>query len=79
MLCYKVRRGLDRFEAGYQAEGTVLCIPAACGVLDTIGHSCSFCYFLLDNLLWAASVGTLEESEGVRSLVQCVRASKFNY
>lgn len=53
---YKIRRGIDRFESGYE-QGGLRCIPAMCGMLDICGHSCSFGYYLIDNILWGASVG----------------------
>jgi len=53
---YKIRRGIDRFESGYE-QGGLKCIPAVCGVMDVCGHSCSFGYYLIDNILWGASVG----------------------
>lgn len=59
---YKVRRGWSRFSQGAQEEGT-FSIPAACGVLDMLGHTCSFFYYLGDNLLWAASVGLVRSKE----------------
>ncbi|CAE7446454.1 Contig2860.g3064 [Symbiodinium microadriaticum] len=59
---YKVRRGWSRFSQGAQEHGT-LSVPAACGVLDMLGHTCSFFYYLGDNLLWAASVGLVRSKE----------------
>jgi hypothetical protein len=59
---YKVRRGWSRFSVGAAGHG-VVSIPAVCGVLDVLGHSCSFFYYLGDNLLWAASVGLVRSKE----------------
>lgn len=59
---YKVRRGLNRLIEGV-SEGGCVSIPAVCGFLDTCGHICSFCYYLFDNLLWAASVGLVRSKE----------------
>jgi len=59
---YKVRRGWSRFSQGASSQGT-LSIPAVCGVLDVLGHTCSFFYYLGDNLLWAASVGIVRSKE----------------
>ncbi|CAJ1450410.1 unnamed protein product [Effrenium voratum] len=63
---YKVRRGWSRFSLGCQEDGA-LSIPATCGVLDMLGHSCSFFYYLGDNLLWAASVGLVRSKEVPRT------------
>lgn len=60
---YKVRRGLNRMSEGISESG-FLSIPATCGFLDTLGHTASFFYYLLDNLLWAASVGLVRSKEG---------------
>jgi len=59
---YKVRRGWSRFCQGASGHGTVS-IPAVCGVLDVLGHACSFFYYLGDNILWAASVGIVRSKE----------------
>jgi len=59
---YKVRRGMHRFSEGV-SDGGILCIPAICGIFDTLGHIASFFYYLLDNLLWAASVGIVRSKE----------------
>ncbi|CAE7715840.1 unnamed protein product [Symbiodinium pilosum] len=59
---YKVRRGWSRFCQGAQEHGP-LSVPATCGVLDMLGHTCSFFYYLGDNLLWAASVGLVRSKE----------------
>ena len=58
---YKIRRGIFRAETGSQSG--LLSIDFACGVMDTLGHTCSFFYFLLDNLLWATSVGLFRTKE----------------
>ena len=58
---YKVRRGVHRAKLGYQ-EG-VASIGFTCGVMDVCGHACSFLYFLLDNILWATSVGLIRSKE----------------
>jgi len=59
---YKVRRGLNRLMEGL-ADGGVLCIPAVCGFLDTLGHTASLFYYSFDNILWAASVGLVRSKE----------------
>lgn len=59
---YKVRRGWSRFSLGADEDGTCS-IAATCGVLDMLGHTCSFFYYLGDNLLWAASVGLVRSKE----------------
>jgi len=59
---YKVRRGLHRMSEGIAEDG-FLSVPAVCGFLDTIGHTCSFFYYLFDNILWAASVGIVRSKE----------------
>mmetsp|Transcript_71753 Transcript_71753/g.214248 ORF Transcript_71753/g.214248 Transcript_71753/m.214248 type:complete len:357 (+) Transcript_71753:46-1116(+) len=59
---YKVRRGLNRFMEGISESG-LASSPAACGVLDMLGHSSSLFYYLFDNILWAASVGIIRSKE----------------
>mmetsp|Transcript_128876 Transcript_128876/g.358827 ORF Transcript_128876/g.358827 Transcript_128876/m.358827 type:complete len:360 (-) Transcript_128876:175-1254(-) len=59
---YKVRRGLNRFMEGLSESG-LTSSPAACGVLDMLGHSASLFYYLFDNILWAASVGIVRSKE----------------
>jgi len=53
---YKVRRGFHRMQEGVEKHG-FRSIPAACGLLDILGHTASFFFYILDNLLWATSVG----------------------
>lgn len=65
---YKVRRGLNRADQGLKQSGA-MSIDFTCGVMDVLGHTCSFFYFLLDNLLWATSVGVLR-SKGVPEAIQ---------
>lgn len=55
---YKIRRGLDRLDAGIKGSGA--CSSAAlCGSFDVLAHVASFWYYLFDNMLWCASVGIL--------------------
>jgi hypothetical protein len=61
---YKVRRGLHRADEGLKKSG-VCSIDFSCGVMDVLGHTCSFFYFLLDNLTWAVSVGVLQANNQV--------------
>ena len=65
---YKVRRGIHRADLGRKKSG-VLSIDFSCGVMDVLGHTCSFFYFLLDNLLWLTSVGVLQ-SKAVPAFIQ---------
>ncbi len=65
---YKVRRGLHRADLGLKKSG-ILSIDFTCGVMDVLGHTCSFLYFLLDNLLWATSVGVLQ-TKAVPAFIQ---------
>eukprot|EP00933_Yihiella_yeosuensis_P075013 TRINITY_DN84141_c0_g1_i1.p1 TRINITY_DN84141_c0_g1~~TRINITY_DN84141_c0_g1_i1.p1 ORF type:complete len:196 (-),score=23.55 TRINITY_DN84141_c0_g1_i1:101-688(-) len=53
---------MRRFTEGVSEDGLVS-IPAVCGIFDMLGHSCSFIYYLTDNLLWAASVGIVRSKE----------------
>lgn len=67
---YKMRRGCHRMWQGFDEQG-IMSIPAACGCLDVLGHTCSFFYYLFDNLLWAASVGLVRTpSEWQRTMWQ---------
>jgi len=60
---YKIRRGLDRAEVGIASGKSYFCTDAICGFLDSWGHTFSFFYFLLDNLLWGISVGIWRSKE----------------
>lgn len=64
---YKIRRGIDRFEQGYE-QGGLCSIPATCGMLDICGHSCSFGYYLIDNILWGVSVGIFNVPKSMDSI-----------
>ena len=61
---YKIRRGIHRLDTGYHANGnTILCVDTVCGLLDTIGHTASLFYFLIDNFLWTVSIGVFRSKE----------------
>lgn len=59
---YKVRRGFHRMQEGIAGHGFPS-IAAVCGAMDVLGHTASFFYYVIDNILWAASVGIFRTKE----------------
>jgi hypothetical protein len=75
---YKIRRGIHRIEDGKKTNGnTYFCIDAVCGMLDTFGRVIGFNYFVLDNIVWAVSVG-LVQGKQVPSMMRSQDELRFN-